>query len=157
MNGGTTGPAPEPAGTHTAPGPAFAQQGTDAQALSAATALLGSQGFTPTNTSDYHPSQTLRVLIGRGPGSAGAYQQRAFFFVDDHYIGTDASEASGALRVVEQSDTEATLAYGLYRKGDSACCPSGGQATVRFQLNNGQLMPLDPIPPASSATGLSRQ
>jgi hypothetical protein len=156
-NGGTTGPAGEPSRTHTAPGPAFAQQGTSAEALSAATALVHSQGYTPTDTSDYHPSQTLGVLIGSRPGSESAYEQRAFFFVNGHYIGTDASEPSGALHVAAQSDTEVTLAYGLYRKGDPACCPSGGQATVRFQLDNGRLMPLDPIPPASSGTGAGRQ
>jgi hypothetical protein len=116
-----------------------------------------SQGYTPTDTSDFHPSQTLGVLIGSRPGSDSGYDQRAFFFVNGHYIGTDSSEPSGALRVAAQSDTEVTLAYGLYRKSDPACCPSAGQAMVRFQLDNGQLMPLDPIPPASSRTEVSRQ
>lgn len=156
-NGGTTGPAPESSGTHTAAEPAFAQQGTSAEALGAATALVRSQGYTPTDTSDYHPSQTLGVLIGSRPGSESGNDQRAFFFVNGHYIGTDTSEPSGTLHVAGQSDTEVTLAYGLYRKSDPACCPSGGQATVRFQLDNGQLMPLDPIPAAGSRTGVGRQ
>ena len=49
------------------------------------------------------------------------------------------------------------LAYPLYRHGDPLASPSGGQATVRFQLNNGQLVPLGKIPPVSSESGLSRQ
>ena len=60
------------------------------------------------------------------------------------------------MKVVSQSDTEVTLAYPLYRSSDPLCCPSGGQATVRFQLNNGRLAPLGAIPPASSKSGLSR-
>jgi sugar/nucleoside kinase (ribokinase family) len=98
---------------------------------------MQAQGFTARSTSDYHPGQTLRVLIGTRTGSG----ERAFFFVAGHYIGTDAKEPSAQIRVVSQSDTEVTLAYSL----------SGArQATVRFQLNNGKLTPLDPIPSASS-------
>jgi hypothetical protein len=118
--------------------------------------VVREQGFTPTDTSEYRPNQTLRVLIGSRAGSGDGYDQQAFFFVNGHFIGTDSSQPSGAVRVVEQSDTEVALAYGLYGKSDPRCCP-GGQATVRFQLNNGQLTPLDPIPPASSAMGPSRR
>jgi hypothetical protein len=50
-----------------------------------------------------------------------------------------------------------TLAYPLYRKSDPLSSPSGGQATVRFELNNGKLTPVGSIPPASSSgTALSR-
>jgi len=58
--------------------------------------------------------------------------------------------------VIAQSDTEVTLAYPLYRPGDPLANPNGGQATVHFQLNDGKLTPLGTIPPANSATGLSR-
>jgi len=119
--------------------------------------VLREKGFTPQDTSEYHPSQTLRVLIGTRTGSADGHGQQAFFFVNGRYIGTDSSQPSATLRVVSQADTEVTLAYPLYRKGDPGCCPSGGQTTVRFQLNNGKLAPLQTIPPATSSTGLSRQ
>jgi len=153
----TSGGTPGPTSTRTAPEPAFAQQGSDTEGLSAATALLRAKGFTATDPSDYHPSQTLRVLIGTRTGSSGGHDQQAFFFVNGRYVGTDTSQPSATLRVVEQSDTQVTLAYPLYRKGDPLCCPSGGQATVRFQLNNGTLTPLNAIPPVTSSTGLSRQ
>jgi LppP/LprE lipoprotein len=151
-----------PSATRTAPGPAFTHTGTQpeeaagAQATAAA-AVVRTQGYTPNDTSEYHPNQTLTVLLGTRTGSADGYNQRAFFFLDGHYIGTDSSQPSAALRVLSQSDTEVTLAYALYRAHDALCCPSGGQATVHFQLNNGKLVPLDPIPPVASATGLARQ
>jgi LppP/LprE lipoprotein len=114
-------------------------------------------GFTPVNTSDYHPSQTLRVLIGTRGAANGEYSHSAFFFVDGRYIGTDTSVPSGTLSVISEGDTEVTLAYPLYRLSDSECCPGAGQARVRFQLNNGKLVALDPIPPVHSSTRLSRR
>jgi len=155
---GSGGGTPAPAGTRTAPEPAFTEKEDSAEGLSAATAVLRAKGFTPTSTSVYHPNQTLRVLIGTRSGSSDGYGQQAFFFVNGRYIGTDAKEPSATVGVISQSDTEVTLAYPLYRKGDALSGPSGGVAKVRFQLNNGQLEPLDPIPPATSATGrLTRQ
>lgn len=133
-----------------------AEHAASAEATAAA-AVVSAHGYTAGDLSDYHPNQTLRVLIGTRTGSADGYNQRAFFFLGNHYLGTDSSQPSASLRVLSQSDTEVAIAYGLYRSHDPLCCPSGGQTTVRFQLNNGQLVPLDPIPPASSASGLSRQ
>jgi LppP/LprE lipoprotein len=163
----TTGTGGQSAGqqtstTRTAPGPAFTRQGTGSgeatgEAAAAAVAVVKAHGYTPNNTSDYHPNQTLRVLIGTHTRSGDGYGQLAFFFVDGSYIGTDASQPSATLRVVSQSDTEVTLAYPLYRPSDPLCCPGGGQTTVRFALNNGRLVPLGKIPPVSSQTGTSRQ
>jgi hypothetical protein len=152
-NGGTSPPGE----THSAPEPAFTQHETSAaEGASAAAALVRAHGFTPNNTAEYHPNQTLRVLIGTHTGSGDGYGQRAFFFVGGHYIGTDASEPSATLKVLAQSDTEVSIAYPLYRHNDPLCCPGGGQATVRFQLNNGKLMPIGSIPPASRSGALSR-
>lgn len=142
--------------TRIATAPAFAQQGGEGGDLAAATALVKAHGYTPVNTSDYRPAQTLRVLIATRTGSGDGYDQRAFFFVGGKYIGTDASTPSAAVSVVRQSDTEITLAYPLYRSHDPLCCPSGGRTEVRFQLDNGRLVALDPIPPNSSPSGLSR-
>lgn len=134
--GGTPGPTT----TRTAPEPAFTHQGGTAEGLSGAEAVLQARGFTANATSDYHPNQTLRVLIGTRAGNG----QQAFFFVGGHYIGTDSKQSSAQVRVVSQSDTEVILAYSPSRSSGT------GQADVRFQLNNGKLTPLDPIPPASS-------
>ena len=161
---GTAHTTPAPAGrspspatsTRTASEPAFTGQEHGGTPVSAAAAVLRAKGFTPTNTADYHPQQALEVLIGMHSGSGDGYGQQAFFFVNGRYIGTDTSQPSAALRVLGQGDTEVTLSYPLYRRGEPLCCPSGGHARVRFQLNNGKLTPLDPIPPLESKTGFSR-
>jgi len=152
---GTTAPGGAEA-TRTTTAPAFTKQPTSAEGLSGALAVVKAHGFTANNTSDYHSEQTLRVLVGTRTGSGDGYAQQAFFFVGGRYIGTDTSRLSASVKVVGQGDTEVTLAYPLYRPHDPLCCPGGGQASVRFQLNNGRLVPLGSIPPASSQTGLSR-
>jgi hypothetical protein len=150
--GGTAAPTT----TRTAPEPAFTEHETRAEGVAGATAAVRSRGYTPKDSSEYHAGQTLRVLVGTRTGSGDGKGQRAFFFVGERFIGTDAKQASASVKVVSQADTEVTLAYPLYRPNDPLCCPGGGQATVRFQLNNGRLTALDPIPPASSSSGLSR-
>jgi hypothetical protein len=144
-SGGTASPRT----TRTAPAPAFTHQGgtatttsgEGAEGLSAAEAVVQAKGFTVASASDYHPNQTLRVLVGTRTGSTEGNGQQAFFFVDGRYIGTDAKQPSAQISVVSQGDTEVALAYAL---------AGGGQATVRFQLNNGKLVPLGPIPSASA-------
>jgi hypothetical protein len=152
----THGGAAAPGTTRTAPAPAFTRA-AGGEGLSGATAVLQAKGFTANNTSDYHSNQALRVLVGTHTGSGDGHGPQAFFFVNARYIGTDSKQPSATLRVLEQGDTEVTLGYPLYRKNDPLCCPGGGQARVRFRLDNGKLTPLDPIPPASSQSGLSRQ
>jgi len=155
----TTTPPPtsSPAPTRTAPEPSFTEAETHAEGAAAAAALVRAAGYTPKDTAEYHSDQTLRVLVASRTGSAEGYGQRAFFFLDGRYLGTDTKEPSAQLKVVSQSDTEVAIAYPLYRKGDSICCPGGGQQIVHFALNNGKLAALDPIPPASSRTGLGRR
>jgi hypothetical protein len=152
----TAGGTAAPGSTRTAPEPAFAQQESHTEGLGEAAAVLKARGYTPNETSQYHPDQTLRVLVGTRAGSSDGYDQQAFCFVGHRFIGTDTKEPSATVKVLSQSDTEVTLAYPLYRNGDPLSSPSGGQAVVHFQLDNGQLTALDPIPPASSTTGLSR-
>jgi LppP/LprE lipoprotein len=152
----TAGGTAAPGVTRTAPEPEFTQHESQVEGLAAAVAALDARGYTAGETSQYHPNQTLRVLVGTRSGSSDGYGQQAFFFVAGHYIGTDTKEPSATVDVIAQSDTEVTLAYPLYRKGDPLASPSGGRAIVRFQLDNGKLTALDPIPPANSATGTSR-
>jgi hypothetical protein len=143
--------------TRTAPEPSFAEEGAAKEgSVQAAVATVRAHGFTPADTSEYHPSQTLQVLVATRTGSGDGYGQQAFFFVDGHYLGTDAKEPSAKLKVVSQGDTEVAIAYPLYRRNDPLCCPGGGQRVVHFALNNGKLQALDPIPPASGYANLSR-
>lgn len=153
---GAGGGTPAPSPTHTAPEPAFTQQEVHAEGVSAAAELVRARGYTPNDTAEYHPSQTLRVLVGTRTGSSDGYGQQAFFFVGGRYIGTDTKEPSATVKVVSQSATEVALAYPLYKPGDPLSSPSGGTTTVRFQLDNGKLTPVGTIPPASSASGVAR-
>ncbi len=146
----TIGGAQAPTNTRTAPEPAFTQQEASAEGPSGAAAVVRARGFTPNNTAEYHSNQALRVLIGTRTGSSDGYGQQAFFFVNGKYIGTDAKQPSATLRVVAQGDTEVTLAYPVYRNGDPLGAPSGGETQVRFQLNNGKLVPLTAIPSISA-------
>jgi LppP/LprE lipoprotein len=141
----------------TATSPAFTREPSGGDGVEQAVAVVKAHGYVPGETAQYHPDQTLRVLLATRTGSAVGHPQQAFFFVDDHYIGTDASAPSAGVRLVSQGDTEVALAYRLYRPGDPLCCAHGGEATVRFQLNNGRLVALDPIPPVSSSTAPSRR
>jgi hypothetical protein len=142
--------------TRTAPEPAFTKQESSVEGLGAAAATVRAHGYTPNDTAEYDPQQTLRVLVGTQAGSSDGYGQQAFFFVGGHYLGTDTKLPSATVKVVSQGDTEVTLAYPLYRKSDALSSPSGGQTHVRFQLNNGKLVATGKIPPAESSTGLSR-
>lgn len=145
--------------TRTESAPAFTSHSASAGAgaATAAAGVLRAHGYAPNDTSQYHPGQTLGVLVGTRSPTGDGYGQQAFFFVDGRYIGTDSTQPSAKLRVVSQSDTQVTLAYPLYRSHDALCCPSGGEARVTFELDNGRLTPLEPIPPSSSQSGLSRQ
>jgi hypothetical protein len=143
--------------TRTATAPAFTKETPGGEGVDQAVAVVKAHGYTPDDTASYHHNQTLQVLVATRTGSADGYAQQAFFFVDGRYLGTDTSTPSAGIKLVSQGDTEATLAYRLYRPGDPLCCARGGEATVRFALNNGRLVPLDPIPPANSSTAASRQ
>ncbi len=133
--------------------PAFAKESAGAEGVSAATAVVRAHGYTPNETSQYQPNQTLRVLVGTRTGSSDGYGQQAFFFVDGHYLGTDTSQPSATVKVVSQGDTEVTLSYPIYKAGDPLSKPSGGEKTVRFQLNNGRLVPLGQIPSVAERSG----
>jgi hypothetical protein len=135
--------------TRTAPEPAFTQNESKAEGASGAAATVRSHGYTPNDTSEYHSDQTLRVLVGTQSESSSGYGQQAFFFIDGHYLGTDTKLPSAKVKVLDQGDTEVTLGYPLYRRGDSLSSPSGGEAHVTFQLNNGKLVALQKIPAAS--------
>jgi hypothetical protein len=144
--------------TRTAPEPSFAEGESAGKegSLAAAVATVRAHGFTPADTSEYHSSQALRVLVATRTGSGDGYGQQAFFFLDGHYLGTDTKEPSAKLKVVSQNDGEVAIAYPLYRRNDPLCCPGGGQRVVHFVLDNGKLQALDPIPPASGYASLSR-
>jgi hypothetical protein len=108
--------------------------------LAAAIATLARRGYVPVSTATYAAGDTLRVLIGRRPGTQS---EQAFFFDQTIYLGTDAAAPSQQISLLDENDTEVTLGYAIYSPGASA--PSGRRA-VSFELDMGQLSPLDALP-----------
>jgi hypothetical protein len=104
------------------------------------------QGYTPVRLADYKFDHLLRVLIGEPVGTTPP-GLRAFFFVDDEYIGQDATSPSGKLRAGRQREREITLVYTLYEDGDRSCCPKGGDERVHFRWTGDALEPREQIPP----------
>ncbi len=145
----TTTPSTSTTGTRSAPEPAFTGGEAKSGGAGGAAEVVRAHGYTPNDTGEYHSDQTLAVLVGTRTGSSDGYGQQAFFFLDGRYLGTDAKEPSASVKVVAQGDTEVTLSYPRYRKGDPLGSPSGGEARVTFQLNDGKLVPLQNIPPTS--------
>ena len=103
-------------------------------------------GYSPVSLTDYRASDRLRVMIGQ-PFGTSPPGLRAFFFAGDEPVGQDAAQPSGGLKVGARDDTTVTLVYTTYEDGDRACCPRGLKVRVRFALEDGQLSPLDEIPP----------
>lgn len=143
--------------TRTGTEPAFTQNEAKSGSAGAAAGVVRAHGYTPNDTSQYRPDQTLRVLVGTRSGSSDGYGQQAFFFVDGRYIGTDTRDPSASVKLISQGDTEVTLGYPLYRPSDPLSSPRGGEAHVSFQLNNGKLVPLGTIPPFATSASLSRR
>lgn len=133
--------------TRTQSGPAFASAGPSA-GLAGAEGVVRARGYSPVDPPDYRSGQTLGVLVGAARGV-----QQAFFFVDGRFLGTDTQQPSEQIQVLGQEDTQVILGYTLYRAAGVAA----GQARVRYQLDNGRLMALDPIPGTGTDAGPGRR
>lgn len=101
--------------------------------------------FDPNNM-DYGPSNPFNVLIGTCTGSADGYCQKAFFFYNGKFIGTDSPDQSIGIQVKWSTDEIIALQYILYNKDDSLSSPMGGAAIVRFKYDGKTLNPLDKLP-----------
>ncbi len=141
----TTTSASGTARTQSAPG--FVQ--TTTSGATGPAAVVVAHGYAPASPSTYNPQNTLQVIIATNQLGL----EKAFFFVNGRYIGTDTSAASNSISLVGQSDTEVTLGYALMHPDGS----SAGTARVSYALNNGMLSPLDPIPSANPTAPVSRR
>jgi hypothetical protein len=94
--------------------------------------------------STWRPAATLHVIHATFEGSASWAGDWYFFFVHGNLVGKRYFTRTIVATAVD--DTTFSIAYDVFRQGDPHCCPSGGQATVRFQWNGNQLTRLDPLP-----------
>ncbi|HUA12587.1 MAG TPA: LppP/LprE family lipoprotein [Solirubrobacteraceae bacterium] len=141
-----TTPSTTTSTTRTESEPEFVEHHTEG--LAGAAATVRTFGYTPVDESQYHPDQTLRVLVGARNGEGG-YDQLAFFFIGNRYIGTDVKLPSAKISIAAQSESAVTIVYPLYRPGDKECCATGGSARVTFALENGRLIAMQTIPALS--------
>jgi hypothetical protein len=140
----TPSPTPTPKPSPTPP-PLTPEQKTQRDA---AVQVLLQQGYEAVALKRYRGDQTLRVLLGR-PQGVPEGGRRAFFFVDGRMVGTDAPENSNSLSVFRTTDEKVTLRYRLYAPGDEACCPTAGEAKVRFEWDGQRIQVLDLVPQAT--------
>jgi hypothetical protein len=119
----------------------------------AAIALVNRKGYQVIDAGHYHSGGPLQVLIG----TAGPGRDWAFFFVNDHWIGTDLPDTSASMSVVGQTGNTVVIRYDLYRPADPLCCPSGGYQDVPYHWNGDHLAPLAPYPGSSPNAPLGRR
>ncbi len=115
-------------------------------------------GYTPSSdaSASWDPQAPINVILATLTGSADGYNNWAFFFVGNRYIGHDTKDPSLTIAVTGRRTTDTiTLAYTIYAPSDPNCCPTGGTQSVRYQWNGSQLIPLDPIP-SNDPTGNHR-
>ena len=116
--------------------------------LTQAEAVVMGDDYTPydDSASNWDPMAPINVILATKTGSADGYNNWAFFFAGNTYIGHDTSDPSTAISVFGRTKTVITLAYQLYAPDDALCCPTAPTQNVRFQYLNGVFTPLDPIP-----------
>jgi hypothetical protein len=109
--------------------------------------VVRSRGYAVVKKTDWHPQDTLQVLVGRS--SSGS--EFAFFFVNGDYLGNDSTSPSARVRVKKTDDLEVTLSYGVFVPGDTTK-PSGTPITVTFRYAGGRVTPLSALPSPQQRT-----
>jgi hypothetical protein len=136
---------PTPPTTPTTVAAAVANDATSAEKL------VRSRGYVPGDTADFAtPAPSgLHVIVATARESADGYAQRAFFFRNGDFLGTDLKKPSATVKIAWRNDNTIALSYAVYKTGEPLCCPTGGAMIVRYKLLGNRLEPLDPIPPVS--------
>lgn len=125
--------------------------------LAHAEALVWAKGYRPYPNTAWERPDGLQVIVGTVADSADGAANRAFFFYDGRYLGTDStSDSAGVEEVWSDSDTVA-LSYQLYNAQDPMCCPTASAATVRYYWTGSRLIPLDPVPSDNPNASPSRR
>jgi hypothetical protein len=127
-----------PLPTAPSPGPTAASgQGTYTNALAAedyVKAQAASTGFPFTFLDPgvtWGTTATLHVIHATPSGSAGYGGDYFYFFVNGSVVGSQYFTGPIASSSAT-SPTAYSVVYPVFKPGDPACCPSGGQSTVTF-------------------------
>ncbi|HEV7420330.1 MAG TPA: LppP/LprE family lipoprotein [Mycobacterium sp.] len=84
------------------------------------------------------------VQVSTGGASASTPGQ-VLFFDRNTSLGPATSEPRRYVNVVTSSEDTVTVQYQWLQGSEASCCPTG-IGTVRFQIADGKIMALDPIP-----------
>ncbi|MET9259903.1 LppP/LprE family lipoprotein [Amycolatopsis sp. NPDC004079] len=125
--------------------------------LADAEAVVQAKGYRPYPGTSWVSADGLQVILATIAESADGYANRAFFFHDGKYLGTDTSADSAGIQEAWSTDTTIALSYELYNTEDPQCCPTANTATVRYHWTGTRLVPLDAIPPADPTANPSRR
>ncbi|WP_336161393.1 LppP/LprE family lipoprotein [Amycolatopsis sp. VC5-11] len=125
--------------------------------LADAEAVVQAKGYRPYPATSWESADGLQVVLATIAESADGYANRAFFFHDGKYLGTDTSVDSAGIQEVWSTDTTIALSYEMYNAEDPQCCPTADAATVRYHWTGTRLVPLDAIPPADPSASPSRR
>jgi hypothetical protein len=102
-----------------------------------AVAKVQSEGYDVVRLADWRAGPKLKVLVG----STDAGAMRAFFFSGAKFVGHDDAATSSNVRVVKHGKDSVTLAYRV---------TTGGAEKVRFELQDGKVVPTGGTVPAAS-------
>lgn len=110
--------------------------------------VVTGDGYTPyaDSSSNWDPTAPINVILATKSGSADGYNNWAYFFAGNTYIGHDASDPSIQISVFGRTQTTITLSYQLFAPSDPLCCPTANSQNVTYQYVNGVFTALDPIP-----------
>lgn len=116
--------------------------------LESAEAVVRAKGYRPYSNLGWGSPNTLKVILGTVSISVDGYSNRAFFFANGQYVGTDTSNDSAGIVALWSTGDTLALSYQLYNPADPMCCPTANAATVRYHWNGSTLAPLDHVPSA---------
>ncbi|WP_116202934.1 LppP/LprE family lipoprotein [Amycolatopsis circi] len=125
--------------------------------LADAEAVVRAKGYRPYPGTSWESASGLQVILATITESGDGYANRAFFFNDGKYLGTDTSADSAGIQASWSTDTTVALSYELYNAEDPLCCPTANAAAVRYHWTGTRLIPLDAIPPDDPAANPSRR
>ncbi len=96
---------------------------------------------------DVHVASTpqLTTVVGVPRFVGGCCLMKAVFVVDGRVVGY--GQPAAGIGIAWARGHLVALSYSLYRADDPMCCPSAGEAIVRYQWNGGRMEHLDPLPP----------
>jgi hypothetical protein len=99
---------------------------------------------------NYNPCSELSVALIPTAMGTGSSPVQALMFHYGTYVGSPTGAGQGYLRFNEQLTTDTTVVL-TYRATYGSCggCADATWADVRYQLKNGQVIALDPIPKMS--------